>query len=173
MFPSQDICSASGVVPPADCATTWNEARKAHEAHAPTFSTQSACESEFGFGKCGPPSTAGVGAASVFIPLMAGYALSRMGTGYRAQSLYQRREDQEGQYRVSGFVTPPSTGSSGSSSSSSSGGSRWSSSSSSSNWSRSSGPTVSRTGSQSAISRGGFGSTSRSFSSSSFHSSGS
>ncbi|MBL8590459.1 MAG: DUF1190 domain-containing protein [Methylobacteriaceae bacterium] len=165
LFTNASECSTSGKVPALDCDTAWREAQKAHESHAPRFSSQQTCESEFGPGRCGSPNS--FSAAGVFIPLMAGYALAQASNGYRAQALYQRLGDAPGQYRVSGFVQPPPPQQQQSSSSSSSGGSRsWSSSSSSSSWSRSSGPSVSSTGSQTAISRGGFGSTSSAFSSS-------
>ncbi len=169
LFASQQECSSSGKIPMIDCQNAWNEAQKAHESYAPRFSSQQSCESEFGAGKCGAPSTLGA-TAGIFVPLMAGYALAQMSNGYRAQALYQRIGDAPGQYRVSGFVQPPppqqqqqSSSSSGSSGSSRS----WSSSSSSTSWSRDSSPSVSRSGTQSAISRGGFGSTSSGFASSS------
>lgn len=172
LFATQQECSSSGKVPMLDCQNAWTEAQKAHESYAPRFSSQAACESEFGAGKCGAPTSAGP-TFGVFIPLMAGYALAQMSNGYRAQALYQRLGDAPGQFRVSGFVQPPPPQQQQQSSSSSGSGSSrsWSSSSSSTSWSRDSGPTVSRSGTQTAVSRGGFGSTSSSFSSSSSRSS--
>lgn len=166
LFASKEECASSGKIPTLDCENAWREAQRAHESYAPRFSSLASCETEFGPGKCGTPSTLGA-TAGIFVPLMTGYALAQMSNGYRAQALYQRIGDAPGQFRVSGFAEPPPPQQQQSSSSSSGSSRSWSSSSSSSSWSRSSSPTVSRTGTQSAVSRGGFGSTSSSFSSSS------
>lgn len=169
-------CRAAGQISATQCEQRFNEASANHLRDAKKFSNTSQCEAEYGAGGC---QSAVWNGAQVVIPALAGIMLARqfMQGGGAAQPLLPPTR----QVCPPGSQLPECQQARSSSSSSSGGGGsyggRSSSSSSSSTraYSTTSGGTViARAGSTpgsatttSVSSRGGFGSTSRSYSSSS------
>lgn len=169
-YQSLNECRTAGKTPVADCEAFWADAGRAHEKAAPRFPSMADCTAQFGAGNCTAPqySTAST-AAAVFIPVVAGVMLGKLGSGaYQSAALYRQPGDAPGQFRPSGAAAPCQLGqvrrigadglaACGPASSSSS-----RSSSSVGYWSRSRPAAATQTV---AASRGGFGSTARSFSS--------
>jgi uncharacterized protein YgiB involved in biofilm formation len=177
-FRSVDECRSSGR-DAKGCQDGYDDALRLHETNAPRFESQNDCERDYGSGKCTTMQgrNASGNLASYFVPALAGFAVARALSNQQgrpaAQPLYNCPPERQ---RSDGTCYNTSSGRSFYSylgSSSSSGSSWWSSRSSgayvpSSGFSRSSSPAVvSRGSSVSSVSRGGFGSTGRSFSSSS------
>lgn len=166
-------CRAGGQLSSSQCEQRFNEASANHLREAKKFTSTSACEAEYGSGSC---QSAVWNGAQVIVPALAGIMLARslaQGGGAAQPLLPPTRQ-----------ACPPGSpaqecqqarsSSSGSSGGSGSYGGRSSSSSSSRAYSTTSGAalvarsgTVSGVASASTTSRGGFGSTSRSYSSSS------
>jgi uncharacterized protein YgiB involved in biofilm formation len=177
-FRSVDECRNSGRDATA-CQNSYDDALRLHETNAPRFESQTDCERDYGAGKCSTKqalSSSG-SMASYFVPALAGFAIARALRNQQGQPAaqplyncppYRQRSDGTCYNTASGHSIYSYFGTGGSS------GSSWSSSRSSSayvpsdSFSRSSSPAiVSRGSSVSSVSRGGFGSTGRSFSSSS------
>ena len=159
-YTSQAQCESAGDLGKEDCAKSWTEARDAHEAKAPKFTSIADCEKDYGAGNCAAPHAGGTG---VFLPAMAAFMIGRAwgAQGYQAAPLLRRPQDQPGQYAFTGGKYaggPASSGGwwrgGGSSSSSSGIGGGWGRSSSSS----------SSSASVSTTARGGFGSAGGGFS---------
>lgn len=163
-------CRAGGQLTSTQCEQRFNEATANHLRDARKFSSTSACEAEYGAGSC---RSAVWNGASVVVPALAGFMLARslaQGGGAAQPLLPPTRE-----------ACPPGSAApecqQARSSSSSTGGSyggRGSSSSSRAYSTTSGAALVARSGSSPGVattttttSRGGFGSTARSFSSSS------
>jgi uncharacterized protein YgiB involved in biofilm formation len=157
------------------CETAFADASAKRLSEAPKFQRQAECEQQFGAGSC---NSATINGAQYFLPALAGFMLARnlTGIGHRpaAPLLPPTQAACPPGSRVPGSGRPEceqprsaaSSSSSSSGSSSSYGGSRRYSTTSGSNISATSSSVASRAA-QSASSRGGFGSTARSFSSSS------
>lgn len=167
-------CRAGGQLSSSQCEQRFNEASANHLRDAKKFTSTSACETEYGAGSC---RSAVWNGAQVVVPALAGIMLARslaQGGGGAAQPLLPPT-----QQACPPGSQAPECQQARSSSSSSGGGSSYggrsgSSSSSSRAYSTTSGAalvarsgTVSGASSASTVSRGGFGSTSRSYSSSS------
>lgn len=165
-------CRAGGQLTSTQCEQRFNEATANHLRDAKKFSSTSACEAEYGSGSC---RSAVWNGASVVVPALAGFMLARslaQGGGAAQPLLPPTREA-----CPAGSAAPECQQARSSSSGSSGGGygGRGSSSSSARAYSTTSGAAlVARSGSSpgvttttTATSRGGFGSTARSFSSSS------
>lgn len=170
-------CRAANQLSASQCEQRFNEASANHLRDAKKFTSTASCEQEFGSGGC---QSAVWNGAQVVIPALAGIMLARqfMSGGGAAQPLLPPTNSvcppgtrQPGSGRPECEQQPRSS----SSSSSSSGGSYGGSSSRSRAYTTTSGQAmvarnISSTGmasTPSVASRGGFGSTSRSFSSSS------
>jgi uncharacterized protein YgiB involved in biofilm formation len=177
-FRSVDECRNSGRDAKA-CQDSYYDALRLHETNAPRFESQTDCERDYGTGKCTSTqaSSPSGNMASYFVPALAGFAIARALQNQQGQPAaqplyncppYRQRSDGTCYNTASGHSVYSYFGS-GSSSGSSWGGSRSSSAYvPSDSFSRASSPAVvSRGSSVSSISRGGFGSTGRSFSSSS------
>jgi len=163
-------CRAGGQLTSTQCEQRFNEATANHLRDAKKFSSTSACEAEYGSGSC---RSAVWNGASVVVPALAGFMLARSFAqgGGAAQPLLPPTRD----------ACPPGSAApecqQARSSSSSTGGSyggRGSSSSSRAYSTTSGAALVARSGSSPGVtttttttSRGGFGSTARSYSSSS------
>ena len=165
VYNSLSDCRAAGQLTAQQCETAFSEATAARLKDAPKFRNQNECEAQYGANGC---SSASVGGAQYFIPALAGFMLARGLAGAQAQPLLP----------PTAAACPPGSAvpecqQARSSSSGSSGGS----SSRSRAYSTTSGRGVTaafsagaRGGSvatTSVSSRGGFGSTARSYSSSS------
>lgn len=163
-------CRAGGQLTSAQCEQRFNEASANHLREAKKFTSTSACEAEYGSGSC---QSAVWNGAQVIVPALAGIMLARslaQGGGTAQPLLPPTRQ-----------ACPPGSPAqecqqarSSSSSSGGYGGGSRSSSSSSRAYSTTSGAalvarsgTVSGARSATTVSRGGFGSTARSYSSSS------
>lgn len=162
-------CRAGGQLSASQCEQRFNEASANHLRDAKKFDSNNACETEYGAGSCRSTTWNN---ATVFVPALAGIMLARslaQGGGVAEPLLPPDRQ-----------ACPPGSQqpecqqarSSSSSSSGSGGGSRSSSSRAYSTTSGSavvarSGGSTSGVATTTVSSRGGFGSTSRSFSSSS------
>lgn len=165
-------CRAGGQLTSTQCEQRFREASANHLRDAKKFSSTSACEAEYGSGSC---QSAVWNGASVVVPALAGFMLARSFAqgGGAAQPLLPPTRD----------ACPPGSAapecqqarsSAGSSGGGGSYGGRGSSSSSRAYSTTSGAAVVARSGSApgvatttSTTSRGGFGSTARSFSSSS------
>ena len=151
-YTSQEQCESAGELGKEDCAKSWTEARDAHEAKAPKYTSIADCEKEYGAGNCVVPHAGGTG---VFLPAMAAFMIGRAwgSQGYAAAPQVRRPQDREGQYAFTGgrYAGGPAGagwwGGGGASRSSGSSGGGW--------WGRSS---SSSSSSVSTTSRGGFGS---------------
>ncbi len=163
-------CRAGGQLTSTQCEQRFNEATANHLRDAKKFSSTSACEAEYGSGSC---RSAVWNGASVVVPALAGFMLARsfaQGGGAAQPLLPPTREA-----CPPGSAAPECQEARSSSGSSSGGyGGRGSSSSSRAYSTTSGAAVVARSGSSpgvvtttSTTSRGGFGSTARSFSSSS------
>jgi uncharacterized protein YgiB involved in biofilm formation len=163
-------CRAGGQLTSTQCEQRFNEATANHLRDAKKFSSTSACEAEYGSGSC---RSAVWNGASVVVPALAGFMLARsfaQGGGAAQPLLPPTREA-----CPPGSAAPECQQARSSSGSSSGGyGGRGSSSSSRAYSTTSGAAVVARSGSSpgvvtttSTTSRGGFGSTARSFSSSS------
>lgn len=164
-------CRAGGQLTSTQCEQRFNEATANHLRDAKKFSSTSACEAEYGSGSC---RSAVWNGASVVVPALAGFMLARslaQGGGAAQPLLPPTREA-----CPPGSAAPECQQARSSSSGSSGGGygGRGSSSSSRAYSTTSGAAMVARSGSSpgvvtttSTTSRGGFGSTARSFSSSS------
>ncbi len=164
-------CRAGGQLTSTQCEQRFNEATANHLRDAKKFSSTSACEAEYGSGSC---RSAVWNGASVVVPALAGFMLARSLTqgGGAAQPLLPPTREA----CPPGNAAPECQQARSSSSGSSGGGygGRGSSSSSRAYSTTSGAAVVARSGSSpgvvtttSTTSRGGFGSTARSFSSSS------
>lgn len=163
-------CRAGGQLTSTQCEQRFNEATANHLRDAKKFSSTSACEAEYGSGSC---RSAVWNGASVVVPALAGFMLARsfaQGGGAAQPLLPPTREA-----CPPGSAAPECQQARSSSGSSGGGyGGRGSSSSSRAYSTTSGAAVVARSGSSpgvvtttSTTSRGGFGSTARSFSSSS------
>lgn len=174
VYNSVGDCRAAGQLSASQCEQRFNEASANHLRDAKKFSSTSQCEAEYGAGGCRGAVWNG---AQVFIPALAGIMLARQFAqgGGAAQPLLPPTS----QACPPGSQQPECQQARSSSSSSGGGGGGGSSSSRSSSSTRaysttSGGTVIARAGSTpgaatatSVSSRGGFGSTARSFSSSS------
>lgn len=80
-YRSLDECKSAGT--PADqCEAAYAQARADNDANAPRFNERQSCEQRYGVDQCVPRAQAGGG--SVFVPLLAGFMISRAlnGGGY-------------------------------------------------------------------------------------------
>lgn len=170
VYNSLSDCRAGGQLTSTQCEQRFNEATANHLRDAKKFSSTSACEAEYGSGSC---RSAVWNGASVVVPALAGFMLARsfaQGGGAAQPLLPPTREA-----CPPGSAAPECQQARSSSGSSSGGyGGRGSSSSSRAYSTTSGAAVVARSGSSpgvvtttSTTSRGGFGSTARSFSSSS------
>ena len=167
VYDSLSDCRAAGQLTAQQCETAFSEATAARLKDAPKFQSQSACEAQYGANGC---SSATIGGAQYFIPALAGFMLARGLSGAQAQPLMPPTTS-----ACPPGSTQPECQQARSSSSSSSGGSYGGSSSRSRAYTTTAGQAmvarnISSTGmasTPSVASRGGFGSSSRSFSSSS------
>ncbi|AMJ60119.1 DUF1190 domain-containing protein [Bosea sp. PAMC 26642] len=163
-------CRTAGQLSGSQCEARFNEASADHLRDAKKFNNTGACEAEYGSGSC---RSAVWNGAQVVIPALAGIMLARslsQGGGAAQPLLPPTREACPPGSPAQECQQARSSTSSSSSSSSGSSGSRHSSSSRA--YSTTSGTAVVARGGTTAgvatvASRGGFGSTSRSFSSSS------
>jgi len=163
-------CLAGGQLTSTQCDQRFREASANHLRDAKKFSSTSACEAEYGSGSC---QSAVWNGASVVVPALAGFMLARSFAqgGGAAQPLLPPTQ----QACPPGSAAPECQQARSSSSGSSGGGYGGRGSSSSRAYSTTSGAAlVARSGSSAGVattttttSRGGFGSTARSFSSSS------
>lgn len=157
-------CEADRLLPAAECATQFQQAKQAHERAAPAFANRADCEKEYGANNCAQPTT-NPSRQNSYLPLMAAYLIGRRATGgYQAAPMLRRPGDPADEYRISAAFPAPMSTSSGSSSSTRSfnSGSRIFTSGSRSSTSRG-GLSTSRTStSRTSTSRGGFGASSRS-----------
>jgi uncharacterized protein YgiB involved in biofilm formation len=167
-------CRAAGQLSSTQCEQRFNEASANHVRDAKKFTSASQCEAEYGSGGC---QSAVWNGAQVIVPALAGIMLARsfaQGGGAAQPLLPPTNQACPPGSQAEGCQQARSSSSGGGGSGGSSG-YRHSSSSSSRAYSTTSGATVvARAGSApgsatatSVSSRGGFGSTSRSFSSSS------
>lgn len=169
VYNSLSDCRAAGQLTAQQCETAFSEATAARLKDAPKFRNQTECEAQYGANGC---SSASIGGAQYFIPALAGFMLARGLAGAQAQPLLPPTAA-----ACPPGSTLPECQQARSSSSSSSGGSGGSSGSRSRAYSTTSGRGVTaafasgaRGGSVATTnvsSRGGFGSTARSYSSSS------
>ena len=158
VYSDPSYCRSDGKLTPEQCDRRFEEARAEHARSARRFSSQTACEGEYGSGRC---ETALVNGTSYWIPAFAGIMLARRfaAGGGLAQPLLPPDRQMCPPGSPAPQCQPRRSGSSGSG-----GGSSW-------RWySTTSGGSVRTNGSSrssgvSVTSRGGFGSTGRGFSS--------
>lgn len=152
IYPNAEACIGAKVRDDEDCRRDFDAARAAYATSAPRYDTMSDCESHHGSAHCVAGETVSESARGKFLPLMAAYMMGRtVQQALAAQPLYDHQ---------------PATGTSSSGYGgycTSSGGRIWTS-----GGGRSSSARVSSTVAR-GTSYGGFGSTGRSFSSSSAH----
>ena len=99
LYQNADDCSAANPAMSAQCTTAYNNALKEAEKTAPKYASKEDCVAEFGEAQCTPvPAQAGTAAqpstGSAWMPLMAGYMMSRMmggGAGFAQQPLFSSR----------------------------------------------------------------------------------
>lgn len=167
VFDTLDDCKKSGTISTQQCETVFAEATAKRLQEAPKFASRNECEAQYGGSGC---SAATIGGTQYFLPALAGFMLARsLGGGAAAQG--QPLLPPTRAACPPGSTQPECQQARSSSSSSSIGGSRgsgsraYSTTSGQALVSRSS--TSSRASTPGVSSRGGFGSTSRSFFSSS------
>ncbi|MCG8710396.1 DUF1190 family protein [Brenneria sp. 4F2] len=97
LYQNADDCSRANPSMSEQCTTAYNNALKEAEKTAPKYATREDCVAEFGEAQCTQaPAQPGTAAqpqqsGSFWMPLMAGYMMSRMmsgGTGYAQQPLF-------------------------------------------------------------------------------------
>lgn len=154
-------CETGGDVSKADCAKGWDDALDTHEKTAPKFTSLTACEAEYGAGKCAVPRH---GETVSYMPTMAAMMLGSMwlSRGYGAAPMVCRPYDPGCQPGLTGGRYAGAPGRSGGwwGGSGNSGSARSTTTAPTSRPSTSSGPHSST----STTSRGGFGGTGGGFS---------
>jgi uncharacterized protein YgiB involved in biofilm formation len=90
VFKNPEECAASSTLSPEQCKTDYEQAKKQSAVVAPKYADKSACEADFGAGKCeiAPINPQQTGSSSFFMPMMMGYMMGRMfnGQGGAAQA---------------------------------------------------------------------------------------
>lgn len=98
MFTSVDKCVLGGVDLQV-CRAGYEDAMRAHLANAPRFDGRAACEAEFGAGQCveqrASSALNSTGVSSVFVPFLAGYALSSAIKNIGDYRNQQKRQEEE------------------------------------------------------------------------------
>ena len=97
LYQNVDDCSKANPSNSAQCAASYDAAKKEAEKTAPKYASREECVAEFGEGQCTQaPAQAGMAAqtqqsGSFWMPLMAGYMMGRMmggGAGFAQQPLF-------------------------------------------------------------------------------------
>lgn len=103
IFTSVTECVRAGFPDPL-CEGSYNAAWSNYLTSAPQFSSQTNCEAEWGAWQCmerdaAPTALSGPSTGSVFVPLLAGFAVTQA-----LQRRYYENEDDESAYRGGGGV---------------------------------------------------------------------
>jgi uncharacterized protein YgiB involved in biofilm formation len=92
-YESVDQCAAGGRFTRAACERAFDDASAEHLRASPRYARREDCEAEFGADGCStmtPPGAAAAGAATLFVPAMAGFLLANAASsGLGAQPLYR------------------------------------------------------------------------------------
>ncbi len=81
VYESAEACRLSGDMGPSECDAEWAKATEQHISTAQKFTDNSDCEKSHGSGQCRVTTWSG---ASVFVPAMIGYMISRQMTSGNA-----------------------------------------------------------------------------------------
>lgn len=91
VYPSVEACAAEMAA--KDCAAAFATASKKHNAKAPHFANQEACEAEMGDLACASTNEKRKGSVSrVFVPTLVGFMIDRSPTGADARPVYFDRQ---------------------------------------------------------------------------------
>lgn len=102
VFDNLQQCLADQDLTREQCETNYSEARNRHVATAPKYTSQQACEADFGSAQCEQAPQQTQSGGSVFMPLMMGYMMGSMLSGpsrVATQPLY-RSKDNPGNFRT-------------------------------------------------------------------------
>mgnify|MGYP002714818131 CR=1 FL=1 len=100
VFETVDQCAA--YYNPEQCKADLAQATALHTQVAPKYTSQQACEADFGAGQCEtPPATQAQSGGGFFMPMMMGFLMGQMMNGgnklkqpVQPQPLYKSRDDQ-------------------------------------------------------------------------------
>lgn len=95
VFDSVQQCLADNELPREQCESNYAEARRQHVQTAPKYTSQEACEADFGSEQCEQAPQRTQSGGSVFMPLMMGYMMGSMlgRSGVATQPLYRSADD--------------------------------------------------------------------------------
>lgn len=96
VFDTLQQCLADQDLTREQCETNYNDARNRHVATAPKYTSQQACEADFGSAQCEQAPQRTQSGGSVFMPLMMGYMMGSMiggRSGVVSQPLYRSADD--------------------------------------------------------------------------------
>jgi uncharacterized protein YgiB involved in biofilm formation len=97
VFDSLEQCLADQDTSREICEANFQEARQRHVASSPKYTSQEACEADFGTEQCEQAPQRTQSGGSVFMPLMMGYMMGSMLGGARSgvvsQPLYRSADD--------------------------------------------------------------------------------
>ena len=96
VFDNLQQCLADQDLTREQCETNYSEARNRHVATAPKYTSQQACEADFGSTQCEEAPQRTQSGGSVFMPLMMGYMMGSMlggRSGVVSQPLYRSADD--------------------------------------------------------------------------------
>ena len=96
VFDTLQQCLADQDLTREQCETNYAEARNRHIAASPKYTSQEACEADFGAAQCEQAPQRTQSGGSVFMPLMMGYMMGSMLSGRNgvvSQPLYRSADD--------------------------------------------------------------------------------
>jgi hypothetical protein len=92
VFRTVEDCILAPGIGDTRCRGEYRQALAEHERTAPRFDNREACETQFGAGACEPRPGQAFGAASVFVPIFAGYMFgANASRPFATQPLYAAR----------------------------------------------------------------------------------
>jgi len=106
VFNNPDECASASSLSPEQCKADYEQAKKVSATVAPKYADKSACEADFGVGKCetAPATQQQSSGSGFFMPMMMGYMMGKMfnsgGVGggnmrgnFAPEPLYKSRDD--------------------------------------------------------------------------------